>query len=178
LASSTGIGGDTVRGDSDRPTSSSAPTSGPTCMRRSSPQRERASVSICPGFTVDVCRSSSKSFPKPTPTTTCSSYSMAPRAIAQKRSSVPRTLISCAFRPTLPSSIRWRGGFRSSEESYPTRLSRPSSYCKRRSPERLRPTGRTLPAKAHRFLLVDGSSRCVVTSITWLGISWRIGSRL
>src|SRR3712207_4032369 len=45
-ASSTGTGGDTVPKAFARPTSSGAPTSGPTSMRRSSPPRERASAFI------------------------------------------------------------------------------------------------------------------------------------
>ena len=68
LASSTGTGGDTVRRGFVHPTSSGAPTSGRTSMRRSNPPRERASAFICRGWTEDACRVSSKGSPKPTPT--------------------------------------------------------------------------------------------------------------
>ena len=51
LASSTGTGGDTVRRGFVHPTSSGAPTSGRTSMRRSNPPRERASAFICRGWT-------------------------------------------------------------------------------------------------------------------------------
>ena len=84
-------------------------------MRRSSLQRERASVFIYPGWTVDACRPSSKSSPKPILITICSSCSMVLRAIAQNRFVCPENvgfLPLPAYSPELDPVERWFQEFR------------------------------------------------------------------
>src|SRR5215207_11767251 len=115
LASSTGMGGDTVRRAFARPTSSGAPTSGPTSTRQSNPQREKASVFIFQGWTVGACSLSSKRSRKPTPRTICSSCSMVLRVIAQNRLVCPDNVDFVrlpAYSPELDPVERWFEEFR------------------------------------------------------------------
>jgi hypothetical protein len=141
-------------------------------MRHSSLQRERASAYICQGWTEDACRVSSKSSPKPTLTTTCSSCSMVLRAIAQKRSSALRER-----RLPAPSGLLSRA--RSGGEMVSRiqkRVVQQGLRDRRVSATSARPSASTLLGGAcsitttHRFLLVGGGRQCVVTSITWFGI--------
>ena len=148
LASSTGTGGDTVRRGFVHPTSSGAPTSGRTSMRRSNPPRERASAFICRGWTEDACRVSSKGSPKPTPPQPSVLVVLDGAPSHRSEEIVCPENVSFlglpAYSPELDPVERWFQEFRR-ELSNP-RPSRRSSYCKRRSAKRLYPTGRSLLA--------------------------------
>src|SRR3712207_6225387 len=114
-ASSTGTGSATVQRGFGHPISSGVPTSGPTCMQHSSLQRERVSAYTCPGWTKDACRASLTSFPKPTPTTICSSCSMVPPSHRSEEIVCPGNvdfLRLPAYSPELDPVERWFQEFR------------------------------------------------------------------
>jgi hypothetical protein len=137
-------------------------------MRRSSPQRERASAFTCPGWTQDACRVSSRDSLKPTPRTTCSSCSTAAPSHRSEEIVCPENVSFLglpAYSPELDPVQR--DGLKNSGGSCQTRPSRRLSYGKRRSAKRFYPTGRSLLAYGSSLVSPGGwrpSMRCDINN--------------